>query len=132
MRGFCKIAFNYLAYVAGIGFILSPEFNPIRNFIRRGEGESDRFFEVNLPPILREDQQLEKFGAKATEGHLIIVEWHGRDVVSKVSLFNTSTFGILLCKDFQGIWRPIKSGHHFDVEKREVTRLKSFPRDLML
>jgi hypothetical protein len=131
MRGFCKIAFNYLAYVAGTDFVLSPEFNPIRTFIRKGEGQSDRFLGVNLPPILHDDQRLDKFGTKVTQGHLIIVGWRGRNVVSKVSLFNTNTFGILLCKDFKGIWRPIKLGHHFDVEERKVTRLISLSKALM-
>jgi hypothetical protein len=131
MRGFCKIAFNYLAYVAGTGFVLYDDLNPIRTFIRKGEGESDRFISVNLRPILHEDQWLEKTGAKVTQGHLINVKWIGRNVVSKVSLFNTHTFGILLCKDYQGIWRPIKSGHHFDVEKKEVTRLLSISKALV-
>jgi len=131
MRGYCKIAFNYLAYVAGTGFVLYNEFNPIRTFIRKGEGESDHFISVNLMPILHEDQWLEKFGAKVTQGHLIYVKWIRTNIVSKVSLFNTHTFGILLCKDFQGIWRPIKSGHHFNVEKKEVTRLMSISRALI-
>lgn len=131
MRGFCKIAFNYLAYVAGGNFVLLPDFNPIRNYIRNNEGESDHFFSVNLPPILHDDQRLEKVDAKVTQGHLIIVGWRGRKVVSKVSLFNTLTFGIRLCPDFKGIWRPIKSGHHFDVERKEVTRLVSLSKALM-
>ena len=33
MRGFCKIAFNYLAFVAGSDFVLLPEFDAIRRFI---------------------------------------------------------------------------------------------------
>jgi len=131
MRGFCKIAFNYFAYVAGADVVLSSEFNPIRRFIRKGEGESDRFLSVNLLPILHDDQRLQKLGAKVTQGHLIIVGWRGSNIVCKVSLFNTHTFGILLCKGFKGLWRPIKSGHHFDVEKREVTRLISVSRALM-
>jgi hypothetical protein len=131
MRGFCKIAFNYLAYVAGSNFVLSLDFNPIRSFIRKNEGESDQFFGMNLPPILYDDQRIEKFDAKVTEGHLIIVGWYGRELVSKVSLFNTLTFGIRLCQDFKGIWRPIKSGHHFDVERKEVTRLMPLSKALM-
>jgi hypothetical protein len=131
MRGFCKIAFNYLAYIAGSNFVLSPDFNPIRRYIRNNEGESKQLFGVNLPPIIYDDQQLDKIGAKVTEGHLIIVGWNGSKVVSKVSLFNTLTFGILLCQNFKGIWRPIKSGHHFDIERKEVTHLASVSMALM-
>lgn len=131
MRGFCKIAFNYLAYVAGSNFVLSPDFNPIRRYIRNNEGDSKQLFGVNLPFILYDDQRLEKIGARATQGHLIIVGWNGSKIVSKVSLFNTLTFGILLCQNFKGVWRPIKSGHHFDIERKEVTKLVALPMALM-
>lgn len=131
MRGFCKIAFNYLAFVAGSDFVLAPDFDDVRRFIRFDEGDIDSLFAVNLPPILYDDQRLDKIGAKVTEGHLIIVGWRGRRVVSKLSLFNTQTFGINLCPNFNGIWRPIKSGHHFDVETKEVTKLISLSKNLM-
>ena len=131
MRGFCKIAFNYLAYVAGNNFVLSPDFDPIRRYIRDNEGEIKHFFGVNLQPILYDDQKLEKIGAKVTQGHLIIVGWNGSRVFSKVSLFNTLTFGILLSQNFKGIWRPIKSGHHFDISRKEVTKLASVSMALM-
>lgn len=127
MRGYCKIAFNYLAYVVGNSFVLQSDFNDIRRFIRNGEGESGKFLDVNLPPILYEDQWLKKIGAKVTQGHLATVDWQGNKIISKVSLFNIYTFGIRLCQDFKGIWRPIKSGHHFDVEKNKVTKLLSSP-----
>lgn len=131
MRGFCKIAFNYLAFVAGSDFVLAPDFDDVRRFIRFDEGHSDIFFGVNLPPILYDDQLLDKIGTKVTEGHLIIVGWRGKRVVSKLSLFNTLTFGINLCHNFNGIWRLIKSGHHFDVETKEVTKLDSLAKNLM-
>lgn len=131
MRGFCKIALNYLTFVAGKDFVLSPNFDRIRRFIRYNKGDSNNFFAVNLPPILQDDQRLEKFGAKVTEGHLIIVGWLDKRMVSKVSLFNVQTFGINLCQDFKGVWRPIKSGHHFDVETKQVTKLISVSKALI-
>jgi hypothetical protein len=131
MRGFCKIAFNYLTFVAGAKFVLSSDFDEIRRFVLKDQGESLRFFAVNLPPILHDDQRLEKVGKKVTEGHLIIVDWRGSKVVSKISLFNTLTFGIFLCREFKGIWRPIKSGHHFDLETKQVTKLISVSKALL-
>ena len=132
MRGFCKIAFNYLTLVAGTDFVLSAAFDGIRRFVRNDEGDCLQFFAVNLPPILHYDQKLEKVGKKVTEGHLIVVKWHGSRLVCEISLFNTHTFGILLCSDFKGIWRPIKSGHHFDLGTRQVARLISVSKDLIL
>lgn len=132
MRGFCKIAFNYLAFVAGPGFVLSPDFDGIRRFVRNGEGDFAHFFGVNLPPILHHDQLLEKIGMKVTEGHLITVGWRNGGVVSKVSIFNKQTFGISLCKEFSGIWRPIRSGHYFDIKSKQVSKLVSVSKTLML
>ena len=130
-RGLSKIAFNYLSYVAGKELLLQDDFNDIRRFIRYDEGKSDRFLGVNVPPILYDDQKLEKFGVKVTEGHLIIVGWKGLNLFSKVSLFNTSTYLINLCQTFSGIWRPIKSGHHFDVNSKKVSKLGSISREFM-
>jgi len=132
MRGFCKIAFNYLSYIAGKDFVLSPEFDPIRKFIRNDEGKSDLFLSVNLPHILNDDRQLERSGSKITEGHLIIVGWNGRKILANVSLFNLETFGITLCQGYGGIWRPIRSGHHFDIESREVSKIAWIPKALMV
>jgi hypothetical protein len=131
MRGFCKIAFNYLAFVAGSDFVLAANFDDVRRFIRFDEGDSNNFFGVNLTPILYDDKRLVRIGAKITEGHLLVVGWRGKRVISKLSLFNTQTFGINLCHNFNGIWRPIESGHHFDVKTKKVTKLFSLSKKLM-
>jgi len=131
LRGLSKIAFNYLCYIAGKEFLLNNDFNEIRQFIRYGEGKSERFVKVNVPPILYDDQQFEKFRIKVTEGHLIIAGWKSLNLFSKVSLFNSNTFLIKLCQSFSGIWRPIKSGHHFDVNSKKVSRLGSISKKIM-
>lgn len=131
-RGLSKIAFNYLAYVAGKEILIKDEFDDIRKFIRYDEGQSDRFVDFNVPPILYDDQRLDKFRIKVTEGHLIIVGWKGLSLFSKVSLFNTSTYLIKLCHHFKGIWRPIKSGHHFDVKSKKVSKPGSISKDIIM
>lgn len=131
MRGICKIAFNYLSFGAGKDFVLSENFNNIRNFIRYDEGNSLDFVTVNEPPILRDDQKFEKFGIKVTEGHLIILGYKNDGIFSKLSLFNTLTYGIFLCKKFEGIYIPIKSGHHFGVKEKEVSQLFSVNKILL-
>lgn len=131
MRGISKIAFNYLAYVAGKQFCLSDHFNGIRKFIRYNEGESQKFIAVNQSPILYDDQVCGKLGAKITEGHIITVGWNKKSIVSKISLFNTATYGVKICDSYNGIWIPIKSGHHFDNENKEVSKLLGVNRRLM-
>ena len=79
-RGLSKIAFNYLSYITGKELLLRDDFNDIRRFIRYDKGKSESFFKANMPPILHDDQMLEKFRFKITEGHLIIVGWKGMSV----------------------------------------------------
>jgi hypothetical protein len=123
MRAICKIAFNYLANVAGHQFVLREIFNEIRNFIRYDVGLSDKYISYNLPPILYDDQLLEKFAVKVTIGHIINLEWNGNNIVSKLSLFNSHTYGVTLCKNYDGIWIPLRCGHHFDIETKQVSNL---------
>lgn len=131
MRGLSKIAFNYAAFVKGANFIQHNDFNKIRRFIRYGEGDSKNFFSVNLPPILHEDQKLSKLGVKTTIGHLITLGWQGTKLFSKLSLFNTTTYGVTLCNNYHGIWHPIRAGHHFDIKSKKVSELLPIYRRLM-
>ncbi|MCX5869636.1 MAG: hypothetical protein NTY00_03160 [Deltaproteobacteria bacterium] len=121
-RALSKIAFNYLAYVAGSKIVLRDEFNGIRQFIRFDEGDLKKYFSVNVSPILHDNQKIQKFNTQITQGHLINVEWHKDAIVSKVSPFNSYTYAVLLCSNYNGIWYPIKSGHYFDLTTREVSK----------
>lgn len=128
-RGFSKIAFNYLAYCEGKDFVFLDDFNPIRNFIRYGHGTPNDYFFPNDKPILFDDQ---KFKARTAAGHLLVVEWQGYDLVGRVSLFNLTTYKILLCKRFNGIWRNISHGHYFDMKSREVSKLLAARKTLLI
>jgi len=132
-RGFCKIAFNYLAHVQGREFALHEDFNGIRGCIRYGRGNSKDYFVPNQPPILHHDKLFRKHGlnAKETEGHLLVLEWRGSDLVALVSLFNQTTYLIRLAKRFSGIWRSISAGHHFDVESREINEMMAVSNRLL-
>lgn len=124
IRGICKIAFNYLAYLAGERFVLSKDFDGIRYFIRNDTGNCEKYLSVNQPPILYDDRELEKHGIKVTEGHLIILGWENdRKLFSRLSLFNTHTYGINLSDNYNGLWIPIQSGHYFDIVTKEVSKL---------
>jgi hypothetical protein len=131
-RGISKIAFNYLALVAGKGSTLSDNFDGIRHFIRYDVGESDDYFIPNQPPILHDDKVFRKFNVKTTQGHLIILERRGDSVISKVSLFNLYTYLIILCKNYSGIWFKLSSGHHFDVNSREVSKLMAVSKRFLV
>ncbi|MCP4653028.1 MAG: HNH endonuclease [Candidatus Omnitrophica bacterium] len=130
-RGICKIAFNYLACIVGKKFALREEFDGIRKFIRFGEGDSKEYFGVNEPPILDIDRKLQSQNIKVTNGHLIILGWKGTSLISRVSIFNLKTYLVKFCNNFNGVLIPIKSGHHFDVDSKEVSKLIAVNRRLL-
>jgi hypothetical protein len=126
-RAISKIAFNYLAYNTDKEFVLKKDFNGIRNFIRYGKGDPEDYFGVNETSILYEDSILEKYckGKKITNGHLIILERRGFKIISKISIFNLTTYLITLCANINGILRLLNCGHHYDINSKEVNSLIS-------
>lgn len=133
MRALSKITFNYLAAVAGSEFVLKPDFDMIREYIRYEKHcEHEKiFFSPNQPPVLSEERLLYKMGFKVKTriGHIIVVQWDDskRDVVGRVSMFNRNVYAVRLCRSFAGIWREIRHGHYFDFKSKTVHRLFSNP-----
>ena len=122
---------NYLAFLVGKDFVLREDFNGIRNFIRYGKGNHRDYFGVNEPPILHIDRILKRDNIRTTNGHLIAVQWEGMNLISRLSIFNIATYLIRLCTNFSGVWIPIKRGHHFDIDSKEINELKAINRKLL-
>lgn len=120
-RGIGKIAFNYLAHAQSPRFALEKDFDPIRKYVRYSCKSSWPQVIASTRPILSGDTQL----WRQTNGHLIVLDWNksGKGIVAQVSLFNSITYHVLLCQDYSGLWRPLQSGHHFDIETREISSL---------
>lgn len=117
-RCIAKIAVNYLAHVEGSGLVLEPDFDAVRVFVRYGSRPAYPIIRSDRRPILFDDLQRER----QTNGHLLTVNWAAdrRSLVGQVSLFNEATYSVSLARDYAGIWRPIGSGHHFDVGRARV------------
>ena len=124
LRCMAKIAFNYLANTAGDDFVRKRGFNPIRSYIRYGTVPDYDFFRISNDSILAYDTLV----YRQTNGHLVTVSWSpdGRDIVSQVSPFNHRTYHFRLATNFSGLWRNIRSGHHFSIERRKVEPLYKF------
>jgi hypothetical protein len=120
-RAVAKIAFNYLACVAGSEFVLRSEFDPMRSFIRYGSLHNYPIIRVSSRPILFDDLPVQR----QTDGHLLTLDWPGsRDcVIGKVSFFNTLTYEILLTRRCSAIWRVVRKGHYFDITEKRVIPL---------
>jgi hypothetical protein len=117
-----KIAFNYLAWVRDGEFVLRPEFDPVRSFIRYGTEASTGIVYFNTRPILANERLA---GTQVTEGHIVTVEAmpEQRRIESRLSLFNSLKYKVVLSHEYQGLW--FAKGHHFDVHTREVSELTS-------
>ncbi len=129
-RCITKYALNYLTFVCGETFVRSPDFDAARRFVRYGELPNYPLVATSSTPILFDDQP----NARQTDGHLLTVSWTGSlaDIVAGVSIFNRVTYHVSLCRQFSGIWRPIRSGVHYSLRSRSVTPLKGWPKDLAL
>ena len=130
LRCIAKIAFNYLARIAGIDFVVKKDFDPIRSYIRYGTNPSYRIVQISRQPILAYDNPAKR----QTNGHLITMGWSpdSRNIVGQVSLFNQVTYCVTLSMNFSGLWRAdIRRGHHFDLNTRKVEPLSVISRNLL-
>jgi hypothetical protein len=121
-RLLAKVAFNYLAWVRDGEFTLRPEFDAVRSFIRDGTEPSEGIVYFNSRPILANERLT---GTQVTEGHIVTVEAmpEQRRIESRLSLFNSLKYRIILSAEHQGLW--FAKGHHFDIHTREVSDLAS-------
>lgn len=120
-RAATKIAFNYLAWGQGSLFTLSPDFNPVRDYVLKGERPAWPMVTVDKQPILENDAH----PRQPVPRHLITMNWDRgrRGIVAELSLFNIFAYRIRLCHNFTGIYREVRSGHAFDVGARTISKL---------
>jgi len=129
-RCIAKYSFNFLAYVCGSVFVLHKDFDVIRRFIRYGDMPAYPVVVETFQPILRDDSSTRR----QTPGHLLTVNWaaSGIDLVGQVSLFNSITYSISLAGQYSGtVWRPIRSGLHFDIGRKTVQPLRAISGHLL-
>jgi len=122
-RCVAKYAFNHLVLACGAEFVLGPDFDMIRRFIRHGGPTPYPTVVETFRPILHDDLP----SARQTNGHLLTLSWapSGFDLVGQVSLFNYITYEVSLCRHYSGaLWRPIRSGLYYDVERKIVRPLR--------
>ena len=120
-RCIAKMVFNYLTRVTSRDFALLPTFNPIRAYIRHGASPGYLLVDADDTPILANDYRT----LRQTEGHLVTVNWtpDNRHVVGQLSLFNRVRYRVSLARNFSGVWRPVRNGHHFDIDTRTISPL---------
>lgn len=125
-RALAKIGFNYLAYWQGAAFLLRPEFDMARHYIRYGTLPDYPMMSIDEVAIL-EGEPME--GPRAL-GHIITTAWTAvHSVLAQISLFNWLTYRVSLTKEVDGPAPEIRRGHIFDVVNRKIHELGSRPLD---
>jgi len=121
-RAISKICFNYFAYFFR-HFLLQPDFNGIRKFIRFDYGDLDDYFLVSNKPLNVTDLRTRKI---IFPGHIIFIERLGDAIVGNISLFSAIarlSYRITLCDRYSGLWFPLKMGSYFDPKYKIITPL---------
>jgi hypothetical protein len=127
-RAIAKIAFNYVAHQDGTEFVLHPDCDDVRNYIRYGTiPEWASLIPIVKPfpnPILFDDTR----HFRQTNGLLITFDWNSRRTgfMAQVSLFNTITYHVAICPEYTGLWHDgFRTGHHFNIEGKSIEPLFS-------
>jgi hypothetical protein len=122
-RCIAKIAFNYLAAVRGPEFVLHPDFDDIRAYIRYGTKPRVKAVRPLKGSFLLE----ERHGQVVTRGHILRVDWSvdNQSIVAQVALFNTMKYTVVLCNRYSGVWtQELAQGHHFDLDNHRIEPLQ--------
>jgi hypothetical protein len=124
LRAVAKIAGNYIAYVHGAEFFLAKDFDAFRNWVRFGTTPTRGTpVVVVTTPILADDSE----HWRQTTGHIVTFDWNrqGDGLFAQVSLFNDLNYKALSCPKYSGLWRDLRSGHHFDLNSRVISELRA-------
>lgn len=119
-RAIAKINLNYLAKIQGYQFVLNSNFNAIRKYIRYDEKTSIDFVNLIKGRILVD----ETINSPGFDGHIFVVYNKGKDIISKVSLFNyLSLYFEVKLGHLSIIPYDLKSGHGFSLKEKELIEL---------
>ena len=127
-RCVAKIAFNYFAHVLGENtrLLLRREFDAVRRYVRYGSNPEQPIVYFSEKARFEQDSTTPSF----VDGHILAVGWDNtnENIGCALSLFNTMTYRVVLCRKYEGLWFPLHSAHSFDFETAGV---KSIPLNLL-
>lgn len=128
-RAVAKITVNYLAYIAGVDFVLHADFDAVRRFVRYGEGVPTDFLQFRGAPTFRGSGR----PVHRPRGHLLAVTWdvNNRRLLSLFSPFvEQITYMVRLADNFRGVWRELGTGHFYDLTEMRVHPMGYTPLQL--
>lgn len=117
------VAFNYLAYELGAGFVLDENFDSVRQFIRYGDGIGKDFVDKDNHAILWD----ETISRKHMSAHQIVLDWDcgTHDIIARLSLYGTMFYRVHLSRGYKGLFRPdLQRGRAFDWKEHHTYELR--------
>lgn len=124
-RAIAKIAFNYLAKMSGmseLSFVENRDFDPIRRFVRYGDGQPSSFVKIVEMP-----SELTGLGkAGRLDRHYLGLDWkegNGEPILCFVRLFGVVAYEVRLAWDTTVLWRPLRHAHLYDLSSRRVRKV---------
>lgn len=127
-RAVAKIGFNYLAKVTAAeypSFVFGADFDPIRRFVRYGEGEMASFVRPMMP--LQQDRSRHA-GERTGRHHYLAATWdtdESADVLGTVVLFGERPYDVRLATRPKGVWIDLRHAHDYDLESMAVSSIPS-------
>jgi len=118
-RCLSKIAFNYMAYMCGATFVLSKEFEDMREFIRNDVGDAENRVFLKHKAIIAQEIIS---GERGADGHVLTVEGRPKDrtIEVQVALFNSIPYRIPM-GEYMG--HAFAKGHYFCVHSWEASEM---------
>lgn len=136
LRAICKIALNFSVHCFGEDFrkvLFNSTFNPIREFIKYGKGDSRNFIIPDTDPIFVGETQQYRKGAPYQCSFLL--SWHRNqfgthDLKAVVNLFHLFSYHVTLARNYRQntfmytppqpfVNKQIRIGKSFDPQTKE-------------
>jgi hypothetical protein len=122
--------FNYLAYRTDASFVLKPEFDAIRRFIRYGEGKGEELVANSEEAFLQEEKGAG--GWYLTDDHLLGVRPStAQGLLGDVAIFNLIHYHVLLSRTDPGMNLRLERsfGHAFLWRTQTITPLLAWDEE---
>lgn len=121
VRAYCKIAFNYFVYLCELWEsteFLRPSFDPIRDFIRKGEGDPNTFFQQSGFHVMSND--------RSPRGHILRLtspraSGFGYALRVDGTLFNETGWTVILANNLSKQFINDAEMHFWDIKEKVCT-----------
>jgi hypothetical protein len=119
-RTIFKIAFNFLAFLAGADHVLSSRYDDVRSYVRSGTPDLTRWVEFEQSPAF-----VNADGSSGGEGHVLSLHRQSEIdlLVAQVCTFNRNTYRLPLTLSGDDLPSDLPIAYFFDLQSRIASRV---------